>query len=594
MKRSIYLITIFTILASVSLLLLACIPTHKHNLEYVESKSPSCFEPGNIGYWHCIDCNGLFSDAEGKNEVSPGYITIPATNHSLIHHESHDATCISDGNIEYWECELCHYLFSDAEATNALGYDEIVIKGHILTHFNAALASCTENGNIEYWECELCNKYFSNPNCENEIIDKNSVTILGGHSLSHVPAVAHTCYTNGNIEYWQCSVCSKCFENSDASIECDNITDYASHEFDNATSCSVCGFNGTVGVTYIPASDGDGYSVASVGNATASDIIISCTYNYKPVISIEPNAFENCTSVNSIVIPDSVKTIGFAAFYNCTNLQRISIPFVGEKYDGSGKTNFGYIFGASNANYNSSYVPASLATVEISSETDIDNSAFKNCSTITTLYLNKVNNIGADAFSDCKNLSAVYINSIDDWCNISFENRWSNPFYYAQDLYLNNTLTTEIELPDNLGVISNYAFYNFKNVTKFVLPVSLSSIGNSAFANCEGITEINIPSSILNISSSTFENCTSLTSVIIPASVIRISPSAFNNCDSLNQVYYTGDASSWRNITIDYNNTPVTNATKYYYSESNPYLGGYDGYNYWHYDTDNVTPIIWY
>lgn len=61
-------------------------------------------------------------------------------------------------------------------------------------------------------------------------------------------------------------------------------------------------------------------------------------------------------------------------------------------------------------------------------------------------------------------------------------------------------------------------------------------------------------------------------------------------------MYYKGTAAKWAKISIKHGNSYLTDATRYYYSETAPALNedgtAYDG-NYWHYDTDGVTPVIW-
>ena len=71
---------------------------------------------------------------------------------------------------------------------------------------------------------------------------------------------------------------------------------------------------------------------------------------------------------------------------------------------------------------------------------------------------------------------------------------------------------------------------------------------------------------------------------------------AFANCSRVKKVYYKGTIKQWNNISIASDNSYLTSATRYYYSETVPALNAdktdYDG-NYWHYDTDGVTPVIW-
>jgi hypothetical protein len=76
--------------------------------------------------------------------------------------------------------------------------------------------------------------------------------------------------------------------------------------------------------------------------------------------------------------------------------------------------------------------------------------------------------------------------------------------------------------------------------------------------------------------------------VEIPASVTSIGISAFFNCKKLASVYYKGTAENWGNISIASSNSSLTQATRYYYSETEPTVDG----NYWHYD-ENGEVAVW-
>ena len=84
-----------------------------------------------------------------------------------------------------------------------------------------------------------------------------------------------------------------------------------------------------------------------------------------------------------------------------------------------------------------------------------------------------------------------------------------------------------------------------------------------------------------------FYGCARVSSIIIPDSVTSIGDYAFSDCSSLTSVYYKGSASDWNNISIRYDYY-LTNATKYYYSGSQPTEEG----NYWHYDEKGKV-VVW-
>ena len=171
---------------------------------------------------------------------------------------------------------------------------------------------------------------------------------------------------------------------------------------------------------------------------------------------------------------------------------------------------------------------------------------------------------------------------IDD--NTAYE--VSIPAYYRPTI-------TEIIIPSSykglpVTKIAGSAFLSCINLREIFIPDSIAIIGYGAFANCSSLETITIPANVTVIKNNAFFYCGDLETIIIPASVMIVGDKAFDRCDSLAAVYYGGaDETAWNNISIGTDNDTLTNATIYYYSETQPLSEG----NYWRYI--NGVPTVW-
>ncbi|MBQ3087663.1 MAG: leucine-rich repeat protein [Clostridia bacterium] len=205
--------------------------------------------------------------------------------------------------------------------------------------------------------------------------------------------------------------------------------------------------------------------------------------------SIGDSAFYNCTSLASIKIPQGVTSIGDSAFYKCTSLASITIP--------QGATSIG-----DSAFYNCT----SLTSIKIpQGVTSIGDSAFYDCTALESVEIpQSVTNIGRNAFICCSNLTSVHISDIAAWCGIDFADNYSNPLYYANDLYLNEELVTDLVIPDGVTSINARAFYGCTALESVELPQSVASIGDNAFFGCTALTDITIPNRDCSFGDSVF------------------------------------------------------------------------------------------
>ena len=241
-----------------------------------------------------------------------------------------------------------------------------------------------------------------------------------------------------------------------------------------------------------------GTNVTYTFNSSTGKLTISGTGSMTNYSSYASCPFYNQSSIKSVVINNGVTSIGRYAFYGCSGLTSVTIG---------------------------------------NSVTSIGSYAFEDCTSLKSIAIpNSITSIGSSAFSKCSALTKVNINSLEKWCSISFSDRFSNPLYYARNLYLNNELITELEIPNSVTSIGRDAFYGCTGLTSIEIPNSVTSIGGDAFYGCTGLTSVTIGNSVTSIGGYAFAGCSGLTSIEIPSSVTSIGNYAFRNCSGLTSI----------------------------------------------------------
>ena len=195
------------------------------------------------------------------------------------------------------------------------------------------------------------------------------------------------------------------------------------------------------------------------------------------VTTIGGSTFEECTGLSSIVIPNSVTSIGDYAFYDCTSLTSITIP---------------------------------------NSVNEIGEGAFAESGLISINIPNSVSSIGSWVLGGCVNLEQIIVEE-------------GNPAYDSR-----GNCNAIIETETNTLIVG---------CMNTIIPGSVTGIGSEAFAGCTGLTSVIIPSSVEYLGDWAFAGCTGLTSMIMFNLNMGLGEGVFNNVTILDDLFVSASAS---------------------------------------------------
>lgn len=364
---------------------------------------------GNVkNYYKCADCDGLFWDIEGKEEVDKNDCRVYG--HIFNYYSyNYDATCEADGT----KTAICE---NGCGTSNTIT-DEGSKLEHELTKHDMIPATCVSEGKKQYYSCDNCGKLFEDEEGTIPITNTQVLVIAvdnDAHTVVIDQAVKAACETEGLGQGSHCSSCNKVFieqkvipaaghknkEIRNTSAANDEKEGYTGDEY-----CLDCGKKLTDG-KIIPKiakseepekpSDGDdvkddketgNYEVISsekieVKYETPSDTkqktinvpnTIEINGENYTVTEISDNAFKGNKTITKITIGKNVTSIGNNAFNGASKLTKVSV----------GKN------------------------VET-----VGNNAFKGCVSLKSITLNnKVKKIGSNAFNGCKKLKTLTIKS---------------------------------------------------------------------------------------------------------------------------------------------------------------------------------------
>ena len=238
--------------------------------------------------------------------------------------------------------------------------------------------------------------------------------------------------------------------------------------------------------------------------------------------------FEYCKSLTSIVIPESVSSIGDKAFYCCFNLASIQFPSNLEHVGAQAFIETAWIFSQKE---DAIYIGNVLLEyhgwgnehpIIREGTTVIADEAFKDRPIVGVSLPAQLKSIGNHAFENCTKLEEIVIPDAVS--------------YIGLEAFANCTNLRTAIFPANLVSVQFGLFANCTSLRDVVLPQSLSSVAPSLFYGCTALENITIPDSVISIGYNAFAECSSLKNVILNKQVQTIESGVFSGCQSMEHI----------------------------------------------------------
>ncbi len=327
--------------------------------------------------------------------------------------------------------------------------------------------------------------------------------------------------------------------------------------------------DGNTGLANITIGDFD----TSVTNIVVPETITGIKEN--KVVYLAHRAFQNCSNLVSVTLPNTIKEIGVDVFSGCISLKKVSLP---NSMPGP------WLF--SGIGHSAFTSCSSLETISIPDGIEsIRYATFLDCISLNNIRIpESVTEIEHDAFSGCKSLTDIYFSGTkDQWNSIEIDEEGNQVIksatIHCKDGDINTSSVASFAVTNGniyLDKDSGYIVECEVSATKAVIPskingVSVVGIKEFAFYECASLTSVTLPAGMTTIERAAFGDCIALESITIPSSITQIGEYAFYGCSALKDIYYSGTEEQWNSITIEWDgqaNEALKTATIHYNGSS--------------------------
>ena len=255
--------------------------------------------------------------------------------------------------------------------------------------------------------------------------------------------------------------------------------------------------------------------------------LTSVTFNGNPT-AIGNSAFNGCSALPGITLPNSVRQINNNAFYGCNHLTNITLP--------SGLIRIGQ---------NAFYQCIRLQSLNIPrSVSNIEPYAFAGCWALQTLTIpGTLSTIGSNNFQGCSGLQTVTLESGVTTIN-------SYAFQGCPNL-------SQITIPESVATIRDYVFRDCTSLVSITLPSRVTRLEGYLFENCYALQSVSF-GNVTSFGNCVFNRCQSLRSITLPRTLTSIGNNCFSGCTALENVTLeSGFNANGLNLASAYPSYPV-------------------------------------